>query len=177
MNKPVTVRRALAEEYKTIAAIGKATFYETWRSMNTEEDMQSYMAEAFNEQKIKADLEDAGNIFLLAEVDGKPIGYAKLRADRNYDEFKDSTAIEMERIYVYKEYHKKKAGKALMDESIRIAKEQNNDWLWLGVYTGNFKAISFYEQYGFVVFGKKVFKLGNAEDCDFLMKLDLKTVK
>ena len=171
VNHSIIIRKAKETDYKTVADIGRATFYETWRAVNTEDDMQVYMAEAFNEQQIGKDIEDASNTFLLAELNGQTIGYAKLRADRGHNEFKGSRAMEMERLYVLKEHHGQKAGKLLMDESIRIAKEQKFDWLWLGVATENHKALNFYKSYGFTVFGKKAFKLGNAVDYDYLMKM------
>ena len=77
----------------------------------------------------------------------------------------------MERIYVKKKYQGMKAGKTLMDKSIDIATTGKYEWLWLGVNTENHKAINFYKQYGFTVFGTKLFKLGEAKDEDYLMKL------
>ena len=76
----------------------------------------------------------------------------------------------MERIYVLKKYQDKKIGKALMDESFRLAKAGNYEWIWLGVNEENYKAIEFYKRYGFEVFGTKQFILGTAVDEDLLMK-------
>ena len=61
----------------------------------------------------------------------------------------------------------------MMDHSIQIAIDNNYDWIWLGVNTENLKAINFYKRYGFIVFGEKSFKLGEAMDTDFLMKKKL----
>jgi diamine N-acetyltransferase len=141
--------------------------------VNTEEDLQLYMSEAFHPEKIKKDLADAGNTFLLEYYNNELIGYVKLRTDRTYDEFKNESAIEIERIYVKHQYHGMKAGKALMDMSIDIAKKGNYAWLWLGVNDENNKAIDFYKKYGFTIFGTKTFKLGTAVDEDYLMKLKL----
>ena len=171
----VALKIASAEDASHVAAIGRVTFYETWRHVNTEEDMQLYMNEAFDEKKIREDLSDVKtNLFLLASEDDNPIGYAKMRRDRIYDEFKGEKAIEIERIYVKNEYQKKKIGKLLMDRCIELAKQENNRWIWLGVNNENKKAMDFYPRYGFEIFGTKKFKLGTAEDEDFLMKLNLK---
>ena len=172
MNK-ITVSKALPDQFAAVADIGRRTFYETWSYMNTEEDMQLYMAEAFNEDLIKKELVSPEYTFLLAEMDGELIGYTKLRTDRTYPEFKDSRPIEMERLYVFKTHHERKAGKALMEESIRIARTDKFDWLWLGVYAENHRAINFYTNFGFVKFGIKTFKLGNVIDQDDLMKMKL----
>jgi diamine N-acetyltransferase len=172
-NDMITIRNATASDFLAVAEIGRFTFYETWRNVNTEEDMQLYMGEAFNPEKIKKDLESSSNIFFLCYYKDELIGYTKLRTDRTHDEFKNEPAIEMERIYVKHQYHGLKAGKAMMDKSIELARQKNYKWLWLGVNQENFKAIDFYKKYGFIIFGTKSFKLGNAQDDDYLMKMVL----
>ncbi len=171
----IIIRTVDAEEFKTLAELGRETFYETWKHYNTEADMQLYLEEAFSEEKIKKDLLDnTVNTFLFALEKEIPVAYAKLRNDRTYPEFEGSKTLEMERIYVKKEFQGKSPGKLLMDESIKIAMDSNCDWIWLGVNIDNHRAIAFYKRYGFEIFGTKMFKLGDAEDQDFLMKRKLK---
>lgn len=170
----LTVRLVEPPEFEALAQLGRETFYETWKDYNTAEDMQTYLAEAFDSAKIKKDLLNSSvNTFLFVLDLKTPVGYAKLRRDRTYDEFHGAQVIEMERIYVKGEYQKQKAGKALMDESLRIARQEKHEWIWLGVNIDNHKAIQFYKNYGFEIFGSKMFKLGDAEDEDYLMKLKL----
>ena len=170
----LTIRKALPDDYILLTTIGRKTFYDTWRPVNTEEDMQNYMDKSFDSALIKSDIEaDSVNTFLLAFIDKTAVGYSKLRCDRFYEEFNNETAIEIERIYVLKEWQGKKVGKAMMDYSINIALQRNYKWIWLGVNTDNITAIEFYKLNGFSVFGEKSFKLGDAVDTDFLMKKQL----
>jgi ribosomal protein S18 acetylase RimI-like enzyme len=170
----LTIKRATVEDYQLIADLGARTFYETWRPVNTEEDMQEYIAKAFDPKQIKEDLSNEKvNTFFVAFDNEEAVGYAKLRRDRTYPEFEGSTAIELERIYVDKKWQDKYAGRALMDECLKLAKAENFDWFWLGVYIENHKAINFYKKYGFTIFGEKAFQLGDAVDNDYLMKLKL----
>jgi ribosomal protein S18 acetylase RimI-like enzyme len=167
----IEIRKALPTDNMILSEIGRLTFYETWRPVNTEEDMQNYMNEAFNPDKLKKEIEDfAVNTFLIASAAEKIIGYAKLRRDRSYDEFKNETAIEIERIYVAKDWQGLKVGKVLMDKCLEIALNEKFYWIWLGVNIDNLKAINFYKQYGFEIFGEKSFQLGEANDSDYLMK-------
>ena len=167
----IEIRKALSSDINLLSDLGRETFYETWRPVNTEEDMQQYMMEAFDHNKIKTDVEDTAiNTFLIAYVGDYAIGYVKLRCDRTYVEFKNERVIELERIYVVKEWQGKKVGKGLMDHCLDLASDGNYSWIWLGVNTDNTKAIEFYKQYGFTIFGEKSFKLGEAVDKDFLMK-------
>lgn len=174
MHNSFSIKSALPFDAESVAAIGRETFYETWRPVNTEEDMQAYMAEAFHPEKIRKDISDAStNTFLMAFDDTKLVGYAKLRRDRSYPELENQPSLEIERIYVLKTYQDKKAGKALMDEAIRIGHEEKMYYLWLGVNIDNEKAIRFYKKYDFTIFGEKSFQLGNAVDSDYLMKKKL----
>lgn len=143
--------------------------------MHSEEDMQLYLKDAFVPEKIKKDLENPANTFLLAYYNNELIGYVKLRTDRTYPQLNNESSIEMERIYVRHKYHGIKAGKALMDKSLGIARDKNYKWMWLGVNQENTKAINFYKNYGFVIDGTKTFKLGNVIDDDYLMKLKLQS--
>lgn len=169
----VTIRKAEAADFALVAKIGYETFFETWKDVNTPEDMAVYLKKAFNPEIILNDLKNISNTFLLAFNDDAPIGYAKIRRDRTYEEFKGDSAIEIERIYVYNEFQSQKVGKLLMDECLKISITEKFQWLWLGVNIDNHKAINFYKAYDFIIFGEKGFKLGNAVDTDYLMKRKL----
>ena len=173
MKNPVNLFRATPRDAEAVARIGRETFYETWRPVNTEEDLQQYIAKAFDPGKIEADLADENNTFLLARHDDLVVGYAKMRRDRTCDAFGTEKVIEIERIYVSCNYHGKKFGKMLMDECIAIANSEGFAWLWLGVNIDNARAIAFYQRYGFEIFGTKQFRLGDAVDDDYLMRLKL----
>ncbi len=166
----VIIRKALPADFEIVTQVGHDTFYETWKEYNTPDDMATYLKKAFDPKGILAELENPTNTFLLALIDGIAIGYTKMRRDRPYDEFKNEPAIEIERIYVSKEYQSHKVGKKLMDECLKIAIDEKFQWIWLGVNIDNHKAINFYKAYDFTIFGEKGFQLGDAIDTDYLMK-------
>jgi len=85
----------------------------------------------------------------------------------------DSKSLEIERFYVPKEFHGKSVGQILYDKAIQVAKQKNAECVWLGVWEENSRAISFYKKNGFVAFDKHIFKLGNDEQTDIMMKLKL----
>ncbi len=168
------IRRVLPEEYKLLASFGRDTFYETWKHYNTESDMQLYLDEAFDEKKIKKDIENTSvNTFLFAFKGDLLTGYVKLRNDRTYPELEGLKSLELERIYVSRDYLGKDVAQKLMEECFSIAKKDKYELMWLGVNIDNHRAIAFYNKYDFVTFGSKMFKLGDAEDQDFLMKKKL----
>lgn len=153
--------------------IGRQTFFETFSAGNTEEDMTKYLEESFSVEKLTAEFNDKYSEFYFAKLDGNVIGYLKLNFGKSQTELKDDKALEIERIYVLKEFHGKKVGQILYEKAILIAGQTNADYVWLGVWEENPRAINFYKKNGFVEFDKHTFKLGNDEQTDIMMRLQL----
>ena len=57
--------------------------------------------------------------------------------------------------------------------ALKAAKEVKAEYIWLGVWEENNKAIHFYTKNGFIPFDKHIFKLGDEEQTDIMMKLEL----
>ena len=66
-----------------------------------------------------------------------------------------------------------KVGQILFEKAVKVANERKANYVWLGVWEENKRAINFYEKNGFVVFGKHDFKLGDDVQTDLMMKLNL----
>ena len=66
-----------------------------------------------------------------------------------------------------------KIGQILLNKAIEIGKKKKLEFLWLGVWEENHRAIKFYEKNGFKVFGKHKFVLGKDVQTDLLMKLKI----
>ena len=64
----------------------------------------------------------------------------------------------------------------MLDEVLKIAKQLAVKSVWLGVWEENHRAIQFYSKNGFVEFDKHIFKLGDDEQTDIMMKLQLDTL-
>lgn len=169
----ITIRKIDVSDISKLQNIGKLTFAETFSSGNSEENMQEYLERGFSIEKLTTELTDQNAKFYLAELDGKTIGYLKVNVGQSQTEIKDHNALEIERIYVLKEFHGKKVGQILYDKAIELAKEKNVEYVWLGVWEQNPRAIRFYEKNGFKAFDKHVFKLGNDEQTDIMMKLKM----
>jgi diamine N-acetyltransferase len=153
--------------------IGRQTFFETFSDGNTEENMSKYLEEGFSLEKLTNELKDANAEFYFAKFQGQVIGYLKLNFGESQTELKDEKALEIERIYVLKEFHGKSVGQLLYDQAIKIAKDKLVDYVWLGVWEENPRAISFYKKNGFVEFDKHIFILGDDEQTDIMMKMYL----
>jgi ribosomal protein S18 acetylase RimI-like enzyme len=153
--------------------IGRQTFAETFAESNTAENMAKYLEEAYSHEKLSTELNNPNSFFYFAMLDEKVIGYLKLNMGPSQTELKDNDALEIERIYVMKEFHGKKIGQLLFDKAITIAKEKHVAYVWLGVWEENKRALHFYTKNGFVEFDQHVFVLGDEVQTDIMMKLEL----
>ena len=169
----ILIRKVVAQDVDKLQHIGRLTFSETFGNVNSEENMSQYLEEGFSTEKLLSELSDENSAFYFVETDGEIIGYLKLNFGASQTELKDSKALEIERIYVVKEFHGHKVGQLLYDKAIEVSKEKGVHYVWLGVWEENPRAISFYKKNGFVEFDKHIFRLGDDEQTDIMMRLEL----
>lgn len=170
---PVNIRLATSNDAALIADLSRHTFYDTFAPANTEENMDKFMNGPFSRELLMAEVGAPGNIFLLAEYEGKPAGYARLREDNTPPELAGLSTLEIARIYAVQEMIGKGIGKALMQRSLDIAQEKAKQVVWLGVWEKNGSAIAFYMKWGFEKFSEHPFVLGDDVQTDWMMKREV----
>ncbi|NDV96664.1 GNAT family N-acetyltransferase [Dysgonomonas sp. 521] len=170
----IHIRKVTSSDIHQLQEISRRTFSEAFSEVNTGEDMNKYLEENLSLEKLTAELNNENSEFYFAIVDDNIIGYLKLNSAEAQTDLKDNKALEIERIYVLPAFHGKHVGQSLYRKAIEVAKQKNADYVWLGVWEENDKAIAFYKKNGFVEFGKHLFMLGNDEQTDIMMKLKLK---
>ncbi|CAC9976963.1 GNAT family N-acetyltransferase [Flavobacterium panici] len=169
----IHINKITLDDIDQLQKIGRQTFYETFSEYNSEENMQTYLDEKFSKEKLTEELTNKNSEFYFAVLNDNAIGYLKINFGESQTEMQDEKSLEIERIYVSKEFHGKKVGQLLYEKAIQTAKEKNADYVWLGVWEENHRALSFYKKNGFVEFDKHIFRLGNDEQTDIMMKLKL----
>jgi ribosomal protein S18 acetylase RimI-like enzyme len=169
----IEIKKVTLDDIDQLQKIGRQTFLETFSTGNSEENMTKYLEEGFAIEKLTTELNDNNAEFYFATIADNVIGYLKLNFGQSQTELQDDKALEIERIYVLKDFYGKSVGQILYNKAIHIARHKNADYVWLGVWEENQRAISFYKKNGFVAFDKHIFKLGNDEQTDIMMKLKL----
>ncbi|MNG72583.1 Protease synthase and sporulation negative regulatory protein PAI 1 [compost metagenome] len=169
----IEIKRVTVDDIAELQKIGRETFLETFSESNNEENMASYLSESFSEIKLIKELNNAGSEFYFAVDNNTVIGYLKLNTGKYQTEIQDDKALEIERIYVLRAFHGKKVGQILYEKALQIAEVLGLSFIWLGVWEKNLRAIQFYEKNGFVAFDKHIFKLGDDEQTDIMMKKEL----
>jgi ribosomal protein S18 acetylase RimI-like enzyme len=169
----IVIKKITLDELDQLQKIGRQTFYETFASGNTEENMNNYLEEGFSVTQLTTELYDNNAAFYFATLNNNVIGYLKLNFSASQTELQDFKSLEIERIYVLKEFHGKGVGQLLFNKALEIAQQNKSTFIWLGVWEHNPRAIKFYAKNDFVAFDKHIFKLGTDDQTDILMKLTL----
>lgn len=169
----IKIKKADFGDLETLKEISRSTFFETFAESNSESDMQQYLNVNFSLDKLGAELGNKDSLFFIAWDGAFAIGYLKVNSAQAQTDLCEDHSLEIERIYVLNAYHGKKVGQLLYDQAVEIADQLGKTSVWLGVWEQNPRAIRFYEKNGFVAFGSHVFKMGDDEQIDIMMRKPL----
>jgi ribosomal protein S18 acetylase RimI-like enzyme len=175
MSDQIKIRVAQSEDAEMLTDLSYKTFWDAFHAhpKNAPEDLADYMRNAFNPEQTKRELSEENSIFLVAEIENEPVGYAKVMLGSREPEITGEKTIELNRLYSKQEFLGKGVGAKLMEECFRIAGKFGCDVMWLGVWEFNPRAQKFYEKYGFRKVGKHVFQLGSDAQIDLLMQKEI----
>ena len=117
----LTIRHAKPDDVDLLANLGRQTYSDTFSAQNTPETMALYLEDAFSPQKQAAELADPATLFLIAEDEGKPVGYARLKEGHAPECVTGQRPIEIIRFYAVKEYIGHGLGAILMTACLEEA--------------------------------------------------------
>ena len=92
--------------------------------------------------------------FLVAEVNGKLVGYIMCKTEYGFSNFKKLGFVKKGHVVsvaVLEEHRKKGIGRALIEEAIAGTKIKKADELYLEVRCSNNEAVRLYEKIGFII--------------------------
>lgn len=169
----VRIRRCNADDVDTLRQIASETYDQTFRPMNTAETVDMYLETAFKREILLEELSNPKCDFFFMNTDCRLTGYLKLNEAPAQSDVNDPASLELERIYIKREFQGKGFGKILINYSMEIARKRLKRYLWLGVWEKNANAIAFYGKMGFRVAGHHKFRMGDEAQQDLIMKMDL----
>lgn len=167
------MRPCTLEDIYLLQEISYETFDESFREQNSPENMKVYMEHAFNLDQLKKELLNESSQFYFVSYEDEVAGYVKLNTGSAQTEEMGEDALEIQRIYIKSRFQKLGIGKYLINETLRIAQENNKKKVWLGVWEKNDNAIAFYNRMGFVQTGAHAFYMGDEEQTDYIMMKNL----
>jgi len=113
--------------------------------------------------------------FIVAEVNGKHVGYVMCKTEYGFSNFKKLGFVKkghVVSIAVLEEFRKRGIGQALVEESIKGVKIKKCDEFYLEVRCSNNEAVRLYEKLGFVIKQQLNAYYRDGEDA-FLMAIEL----
>ena len=169
----ITIEKVNVSELKQLVTISRKTFYETFHKQNTDTDMNTYLNDCFSDAQLSKEFNTKESYFYFARINNDIAGYLKLNFGNAQTDLQDKQALEIERIYVLEPFQGKKVGQSMFEKILSIANKKNLNYIWLGVWEENLKAIQFYFKNGFVAFDTHQFVVGKDVQTDIMMKLVL----
>ncbi|RAL24107.1 GNAT family N-acetyltransferase [Thermoflavimicrobium daqui] len=165
----IHIRKCNIEDLSALQELAYQTFEATFRDLTSPSNMNAYLKKAFNKEQVKKELLNPSSTFFFLYVNNQLAGYIKMNVNDAQTDVVDSNSLEIERIYIRKEYQGMGLGKILINKAIKIAKNTGKTLVWLGVWEKNLEAIAFYKKMGFKERGTHPFYMGDEELSDYIM--------
>ena len=134
--------------------------YETWPNafgQTIAKEQLNYMLDLiYNIKSLKKQMIEKGHNFILADEDNHSLGFTSYEFHYN-----SQPQLMIHKIYLLPEAQGLGIGTKFLNLLTDLALQNNNKRLLLKVYFKNYKAISFYEKYGFKNIGTETTDMGN----------------
>jgi len=161
------------EDLLILQEISRRTFYQSFASVNTPENMKSFLDHHYSKEKLSDEILNPDSNFFFAKQGNEIAGYIKLNRGSAQTVLPNNGGLEIERIYIDQPFKGMGIGQEFIKWTLAEAKKINSRYIWLGVWEHNVAAIRFYEKNGFVSYSKHIFTLGDDEQTDLLMRRNL----
>jgi GNAT superfamily N-acetyltransferase len=164
------IRRACEGDAATLAALGRATFTQTFGHLYPPQDLARFLDLAHAPEQARSDLADPAKGVWLAEVEGKAVGYALVGpCDLPHPEVRPGDG-ELKRLYLLAGRQSGGIGAGLLDAALAWLQRDGPRPVWLGVWSENHGAQRFYERRGFAPVGEYGFRVGDTVDRELILR-------
>lgn len=164
-SSPLSIRKATPHDIPVIRDIAYKTWPSAYGNILAPGALQYMLQYFYSEEALQQQMQQ-GQEFFIAEVNTIPVGFGAVSL---YEE----GIYKLNKIYVLPGIQKTGAGKALMNEAIRISMQNNARELVLNVNRYN-PAKDFYQKIGFTITREEDVDLGNGVvQEDYVMSLIL----
>lgn len=169
----VDIKKLTIEDVVQLREVSIETYFDTFKEVNTLENLNKYFDEAYNIVQLTSEINDPNSEFYFVRVNKQVAGYLKVNINDAQSEPRGKDAFEVERIYIRSVFHRQGLGRKLLTLAMELAKRKEKSIIWLGVWENNFKAQKFYESFGFQHVGEHKFYTGANEETDWILEREL----
>ncbi len=162
------VRTATPADAEAIARLAARTFPLACPDHTPPDAIETHIREELSAERFRGHMASAR--FLVVDGDpGEVVGYVMLCTEPPPISKPWANPLEVRRIYVDAHAHGSGTAAALMQASLKIARDNGHDWVWLGTNEQNQRAIRFYEKFGFDIIGERTFVVAHSVESDHVM--------
>lgn len=163
------LRAVTTADLPVIDALYRSSFVATFGHLYERWNLDSFLAQ-FTLDRWAAELADPRFAFRIGEIDGAPVGYAKIGPVDFPLDRPDPHGIELYQIYLTDAAKGTGLADRLLDWAYAEARALGGRTLYLSVFTENHRARRFYRRHGFTEVGPYRFMVGDHADEDIIMK-------
>ncbi|MFV8772421.1 GNAT family N-acetyltransferase [Aerococcus urinaeequi] len=156
-----------------LRAVSIETYTDTFGEFNSDENMRIYLEDAYNREKLTAELTETNSQFFFLKENNETVGYLKLNVGDAQTEHLNDNLLEIERIYVRTAFLRHGYGTKLIQTAEEIARDLGVNGMWLGVWEHNQRALNFYSKMGFRHISQHSFFMADDEQIDLIYYKDL----
>ena len=168
---PAKLRRATLDDAAALAELGAATFSETFGHLYPPEDLQTFLAGTHTPETWRRTLTGPKHAVWIAELaDRTMIGFICVGPCKLPVVPRETTAGEVQQLYVLARFHNLGLGRRLMDTGLDWLDSAGQVPVYLGVWSKNDGAQRFYHRYGFRTVGEYGFPVGKTIDRELILK-------
>ena len=153
------ITKATIKDTKLLSKISVDSFLPAHGHSASKEDIDTYIAKNFNEEKLFRELANPENEYYFIYHKDKIAGYSKVIFNSSNENIDVNQITQMSRLYLLEEFYDLNLGKELFNFNIAISKQNNQKGIWLAVWIENKRAIKFYKKKGFEIVGSFDFKI------------------
>jgi ribosomal protein S18 acetylase RimI-like enzyme len=165
----MNLRPATPDDAPALSRLGTDSFVVKFGHLYSAENLANFLAGSHSEAKVAKEIADPALRIMLAEADGKLLGFCKLVMACGWpDHARGSAVIELKQLYTDPDATGQGIGAALMDWALAEAARFGADEIQLSVYSDNPGAQKFYARYGFEKVADIHFMVGEQRDEEFL---------
>jgi len=163
------IRRAVPADAAVLAEFAARNFTETFAAEVRPEDLQAYLASAFEITQQSAELADPDMATLLAYEREVLVAYAQVQRKAPPACVTGESPVELHRFYVDRRVHATGVAQRLMAAVREAARGFGARHLWLSTWERNARALRFYARCGFTDAGSAVFVVGSDRQLDRIL--------
>ncbi|MDC6350550.1 GNAT family N-acetyltransferase [Zeaxanthinibacter sp. PT1] len=176
MASALTYSKCTLAQLELLSSMSRETFRQAFEAQNEPQDFKTYLDKAFSLETLGRELAQTATSFYFIYREDALVAYMKLNTGNAQTDLREASGMELERIYVLKDYQGLGIGAEVLSHVKQMAREAGKEYLWLGVWEENKDAIRFYEKHGFVKSGMHPYYIGNDRQMDWVMKTDLRNL-